>query len=270
MARKKSISTQVNADLAALREKVGRKREYLELLEGELANTRAIIQEFTEIYGARITPLETRYRRLQAVLEEITEDMSPPENGWRGRSGAKAGNSTNGHAQSREWTKVKVDGKSSLVKDPEYERKVHDLFRRLAKRFHPDLAQLEDEKQQRQKIMAEINRAYTAKDLEALENLEMESQNEGINQWSGPEAEIARLTLELRQLETMIFEVEQTIRELDLSPAMHLRGEMKGDRVARNDYFAELESDFREKISLLQEQLIALGADLTRVEFGEN
>lgn len=270
MSGKKGISTPVIADLAALREKVGRKREYLELLESELANTRAIIQEFTEIYGARITPLETRYRRLQAVLEEITADLAPPENGWRGKSAGNQGEPSNGHSHSREWTKIKAEAKPKPSYDPEYERKVRDLFRRLAKRFHPDTAELENDKKQREKIMATINVAYAAKDLEALENLEKENSGERLNKWSGPEAEIARLSLELRQLETMIFEIEQTIRELDLSQAMQMRSDMKGDRLMRSDYFGELEADFREKISLLQEQLMVLGADMSGVEFGEN
>ena len=67
--------------------------------------------------------------------------------------------------------------------------------------------------------------------------------------------------MELRQLEMMIFDIEQTIRELDLSPAMQMRSELKADQEDGRDSLSELELQFRNRISDLEEQLIAMGAE---------
>lgn len=253
---KKSISIQVNTDLEALRARVLRRREYLDLLETELTNTRAIVHEFTQLYNARIAPLENEQKRLSQLLEQWSVDLAPPPSGWQGRG--KRGQQpagANGHGE-QEPIKPKKRARSA---DPDYERKVRDLFRRLAKRYHPDLAQEGEDKKQFEKIMSEINQAYMAKDLKALEAL-AQAHSASLNRGSQlPAAELARLSLELRQLETMIFEIEQTIRELDLSPAMQMRGDANEERPHRRDILREMETDYRERISDLREQLIALG-----------
>jgi hypothetical protein len=255
-----SLSTALPPDLLALQARVARRREYMELLEVELSNTRAVIMEFTQVYSARIGPLENRHRQLQELLEKLTADFAPPDTEWKGRKGGQQQKAQNGHKN--EEPKPKPKKAKPAETDPNYERKVRDLFHRLAKQHHPDLAQAEEDKKRRVAIMAEINLAYSDKNLEALENLEKDHQLASGALWSGPEADLARLTMELRQLDTMIFEVEQLIRELDLSPAMQMRSSMKADRETGRDYFRDLEADYRSRIIDLQEQLIALGADL--------
>lgn len=261
MNPQKGLSTALPPDLLALQARVARRREYMELLEVELSNTRAVIMEFTQVYSARIGPLETRHRQLQEMLEQLTADLAPPDTEWKGRKGSQQQRAQNGHKSDEPQPKPKRV-KASVETDPNYERKVRDLFHRLAKRHHPDLAQEEEDKKRRVAIMAEINLAYSDKNLEGLENLEKDHQLSTGALWSGPEADLARLTMELRQLDTMIFEVEQLIRELDLSPAMQMRSSMKADRETGRDYFRDLEADYRARIVDLQERLIALGADL--------
>jgi|RifCSP13_1_1023834.scaffolds.fasta_scaffold02208_7 hypothetical protein len=258
--KKKNLSLQVDAEIEAVRERVFRRREYLDLLETELTNTRTIVQEFTHLYNQRIGPLEKEQRRLSRLLEQWSFDLAPPASGWQGRgkrTQPKPG--PNGQQHQQEPMEQK---KRSRPVDPDYERKVRDLFRRLAKRYHPDLTQEGEDKKQFEKIMAEINQAYMAKDLETLEAL---AQTHGSSLNSGsklPTAELARLKLELRQLDAMIFEIEQTIRELDLSPAMQMRGDANDGRPHRRDILREMEADYLAKIADLREQLLALGLEI--------
>jgi hypothetical protein len=269
MAKKKTQATkkrsqkslQVDAELAAIRARVQRRREYLDLLETELTNTRGIILEFTELYNERVAPLEREQRRLSRLLEKWALDLEPPANGWRGRGKRppKQANPNRHHGQQAQETIEKRKRVQKL--DPDYERKVRDLFRRLAKQYHPDLAQKGEDKKLFEKVMSEINQAYTAKDLKALEAL---AQAHGLNSRGHsrlPSAELARLKLELRQLDAMIFEVEQTIRELDLSPAMQMRGDTNDGRPHRRDILREMETDYHTRIDDLREQLMGLGLD---------
>ena len=266
MRTKKSLLSPIEADLAALRAKVARRREYLDLLEVELANTRAALQEFTLLYNTRIGPLEAQQKRLQQMLEQMTADQAPPASGWNGRKqqAKQKQSNRNEHRQNE----TIIEKKPVANSDPNYERKIRDLFRRLAKQYHPDMAQGAEQKKQHAEIMAEINQAYSAKNLEALEALAKRNGHAATTaKHSSPATEIARLSTELQQLETMIFEVEHTIRELDLSHAMQLRSEMKGERQDGRDFLSEMEAEVKARITELQEQLLGLGADFDFANF---
>jgi peptidoglycan hydrolase CwlO-like protein len=252
--------TQVGQEeLAALRAKVAHRREYLGILEMELFNTRAALQEFTAEYNARLGDLEAEYQRLESLMDAAFEE----EEAARQKPGA----SPNGRAYSKKARgshRQRPRHKASRLpraKDPEYERKIRELFRNLAKRFHPDLASEPDEKEQREQIMAKINAAYTARDLGALESLAKDYAAQ-VNGNSGePAAEFAHLKVELRHLEAMIFELEHTIRELDLSPAWQLRSEVNSERLAGRDMLGDMELNIKERIAELREHLLDLGVE---------
>lgn len=259
---KKSTSLQVDAEIQAVRSRVLRRREYLELLETELTNTRAIVHEFTQMYNERIGPLEKEHKRLSRLLEQWSADLAPPPNGWHGRS-RQTQEKTNANDRREDQKQPSVEKKKrARDMDPDYERKVRDLFRRLAKRYHPDLTQEGEDKKQFEKLMSEINQAYMAKDLKALEALAQVNSPDMNGGSRLPAAELARLKLELRQLDAMIFEIEQTIRELDLSPAMQMRGDANDGRPHRRDILRETEMDYRARINDLREQLLALGVEI--------
>jgi hypothetical protein len=123
------------------------------------------------------------------------------------------------------------------------------------------VAKDDEQRKHHEALMSEINQAYSAKNLEALRKLAEHKAEAAGEAASTPAAELARLIVELRQLEMMIFDIEQTIRELDLSPAMQMRSELKADQEDGRDSLSELELQFRNRISDLEEQLIAMGAE---------
>lgn len=57
-------------------------------------------------------------------------------------------------------------------------REMRTLFRGLARRFHPDLAEDDDDLARRQELMLQINAAWHDQDLDALRNLEHETAHE--------------------------------------------------------------------------------------------
>ena len=53
----------------------------------------------------------------------------------------------------------------------ELQKEAKGLYRELARRFHPDLAETEEIRQARTEVMAEINQAYRDQDLEKLKEM---------------------------------------------------------------------------------------------------
>lgn len=247
----KSLLPRIQEELNALRKKVAHRREYLKLLQFELMNTRAALQEFTDLYSARLGPLEAEYCRLEALMDEAIafEEAQAEASASKGKDAGRSGGRGN------EKREVTLKKKAS---DPEVEQKMRELFRNLAKRFHPDLVNDPKEKARRQGIMARINAAYSARDLPALESLARHTEVAANGHAPDPSAELAHLKMELADLEAMIFEVEHTIRELDLSPAMQLRSDYESERNAGRDLFIDLERSLKERIDELREHLFEL------------
>jgi len=245
-------------ELERLRAKVEHRKGYLELLELELFNTRKGLQEFTEAYNARLGELEKELNRLQHLMEARFEEEEKLREALPGGE-KKKGWRFYGRPQADDDEK---DSKAKLAnKDPEFEKKIRELFRNLAKRFHPDLAEGKRDKNEREKIMARINQAYSARDLRSLEKLTKQVGARDSGNAIGPQAEILRNKVELRQLETMIFEVEHTIREIDLSPALQLRNDLNFEKEAGRDFFADIESNIIDKIKEISDHLLELGVD---------
>lgn len=135
------------------------------------------------------------------------------------------------------------------------------MFRNLAKRFHPDLAGDDVDREQREKIMAQINEAYSSRDMKTLQSLAERAKASRNGSSRSPKVELARLKMELSDLEAMVFEVEHTIRELDNSPAMQMRTEYKIETQAGRDMLADLRESYQMRIDELREHLIDLGVE---------
>lgn len=260
MANSKSLTTRTQEEINDLRAKIDRQREYLDILEMELFNTRAYLQEFTDVYSRHIGPLESELNRLMGILEAETAYDAPPNPDAQFNSNPNPNKKTksNQTGQKGAHTRHRVPDDA---KDTDYENKIRELFRNLAKRFHPDLAGDDVDREKREKIMAQINNAYSSRDLKTLQSLAhmaKASKNGGSH---SPQAELVRLKMELSDLEAMVFEVEHTIRELDNSPAMQMRTEYKIETQAGRDMLSDLKESYQMRIDELREHLIDLGVE---------
>jgi hypothetical protein len=252
------LTHQTEEALKAIRAKVAHRREYLNILEMELYNTRQALQEFNNQYRTRLGTLELELNRLERILDD---NISTQESEQKSSGSTKAKEEQEGKDSSSAHSH-KPKNKLKSTKNPDYERKVREIFRNLAKRFHPDLTNDKDEKKRREEIMAKINQAYTSRDLELLQELAQDSEIQSNNQATGPDEEYMRFKIELRQLETMIFEVEHTIRELDTSPVMQMRTEAKTEENAGRDMLGNMEFDLKLRIAELREHLLDLGLEV--------
>jgi hypothetical protein len=259
------LQATADAELTKLRVRLNKKREYIAILELELFNTRVALHEFSVIYNEQIAPLENRLRQLRRKLYEVLEeqrgangdeppDFSEPDepeftyqdkgdNGWR-----------------------KIDDKKRKTPSPKQEEKIRDLFRELAKRFHPDLTNDPDEKKWRQEVMTKVNQAYAERDLKALQALAEQPDRPAPSSTQTREQEIAALKAELKRLDGVIADLKARIRHLEESPAWQLKLEARMQRRSGADLLTEMGNKLKEQIADLEEHLIVLGVELEEIE----
>ena len=265
----------VDGDLARLLILLAKKQEYIAILELELTNTRADLNSFTQVYNENIVPLHRRANHLRKLLyEELEKQRENDKDKWPDFPGA-AGASSNAEdgpqfpdeeKQEQNKTRQKKNGGAPNGKeerrDPKREEQIRDLFRKLAKRFHPDLTPDPEEKIEREEIMAQVNQAYTVRDLEALLKLDEAPDIARVNGSLSQAKQIVHIRAELKRLDLVITELETTIHQIDTSPIMQLRLETRMARSDGKELLTDMASDLKVQIKDLEEHLMVLGVEI--------
>lgn len=130
------------------------------------------------------------------------------------------------------------------------------LYRKLVRQYHPDLTTDPLERKRRNKLMAEINDAYSRQDAEALRTLD--TPGGGFN----PRESLA--SMQLRQLQQIASQLAQRIAELKRKRLELLNGEMMSLKVKTSlaaregrdllrEMADQLEADFAANLRRLDE-----------------
>jgi hypothetical protein len=125
------------------------------------------------------------------------------------------------------------------------------LYRKLARRYHPDLARSDADRAMSNEQMAEINQAYQAGDIPTLMRLAGVSLPYGVNLPQPPVQfvghPIAPMT-EQDQLDLHIKTVRQEIARLSRLPIVKLSLDVKLARHQRRDLLGEMAYDLQRKV----------------------
>jgi hypothetical protein len=160
------MKAQIVRRLSPEEEELARKREKLALLQAELAERELYLASLK----AELSAFEGRYLREVGVLYAQLDDWSAriaqlvaeEEGTVEAKSAA-----TEARAQAEESYAAahgEAAGAIEFTRSPELKK----LYRDVAKRVHPDLATDEADRAQRERLMAEANRAYQRGDVTAL------------------------------------------------------------------------------------------------------
>lgn len=263
----KSLQSTADAELTRLRIRLNKKREYIAILELELFNTRVSIHEFMVLYNERVGHLEEYLRNLRRKLYEVLESQRPEEQEPDADAFAQEAEEEEFTYQERDenngWRKIGKAKKSKY--SPKMEEQIKNLFRELARRFHPDLTSDPEEKKWREEIMTRVNQAYSSRDLKALRSLAEQPDRPVDSPNQTKEQEIAGLKTELKRLDGVIADLKARINHLEESPAWQLKLEARLKRRSGADLLTELEAKIKEQIADLEEHLIVLGIDLEEI-----
>jgi len=234
------------AEFEALSRELADKELDLATLENELS-------EFETRYAAQVGIL---FAELDVLDREIARELMRlhPEDKYR-----------QGFRQAERKAETSQDAVNEKVKQPEKKpyrptEEIKNLYRKVAKIIHPDLATSESERAYRTALMARANAAYKAGDKQALEQILYEWEHGGEKSFfTRPELEPSD------QLDRLIAQIKDRLQELDRRIAGLKKSELyqlmlkveRADREGR-DLLGEMAKDLQRKIQAAQELLDSL------------
>lgn len=259
--------------IAALQALLDELRPQLVEAEAQLAELMAAISTFEYRVRARLESLSHRLDGLQADIDDLRRRLrqyqadwleaeaplpgakQPDENLRFDESAASAGSYR--YRAAADSPRPAPEGKRLVS--------LKQLYRGLARRFHPDLALDETDRAWRTNLMMAINAAYAAGDLEALERLAEEPDSISSIPDS-PDKLAAALQREVDRCRRRLAEIATEKATLERHDSARLMHRAERAAAAGRDLLAELAADLRRRISEKMVERDVLETQLEEVE----
>ncbi len=253
------MNAEIVRHLSPEEEELAKKREELALLQAELAerelylaNLRAALSTFEGRYLREVGVL---YAELDDWKAKIAQLIAEEEGTVEARSAA-----TKARAQAEESYSA-AHGEAARAAEFTPSPELKKLYRDVAKRVHPDLATDGADRAQRERWMAEANRAYQQGDVDALRRIleEYESSPESV-QGTGVAADLVRVIRQIRQLQKRLVQIKLEITSLGASDSAKLK--VKAEEVINQgrNLLAEMAQDVKRRIDIERRQFETLSA----------
>ncbi len=194
------------------------------VVEKMMERDREIHQLFHEILKRRKLGKKSR-KQIKEVYETLQEEgiISPEEDETVNSFSEEFADAFSQAETSSEEGSQEASQRSAVSDPPANQRKIRDIFLRLASRFHPDKVTDSETQEQYTAIMQEVNQAYQQGDFAKLLEIErkqhdtatMSDQEEGE---TSTEKERSQLTRENELLAQQYEEIKQELRYLRRTP----------------------------------------------------
>jgi len=241
-------------ELAGIEEELGQAELDLATVQAEL---RAFRQRYVRTVGTRYAQLD----EIEARIAELLAAANPDD-----PTAAAQAQTASAHAAE---TRQAVEGEAGTASAPEDfkpSEELRQLYRKVAKLVHPDLATDPAERVRRHRFMAEANAAYAAGDMARLEAIlrEWESSPESVP-GDGTGAELVRTIRTIALCKARLDAIAKEIAELRGSDLLQLRAKVLVAESAGQDLLATMAADLDCQIEQAQARhdAIARKADRT-------
>jgi len=133
--------------------------------------------------------------------------------------------------------------------DPEFEKELKKMYRKLALKYHPDLAKDESQKKKFHLIMSKINEAYKNRDLETLNKYMQQAEREEKIAKETPQEKLARLKEEYKIVLNIIAKLKAELNDLKSSETYLLKEKVERTKMEGKDSLEELATSIKEEIA---------------------
>jgi hypothetical protein len=230
----------------ALCKELAEKELELATLENELAF-------FERIYAQRVGKL---YVELDQLDAEIARELHRLHHDTEHQAIYEAAEQK-AHAN-RQAVDEKLSGEAQ--KSPAPSEEVRNLFRKIAKIIHPDLATDEEDRAFRTRLMARANAAYKSNDKAALEQIFKEWEHRG----EQPAPETSQLAFDdilerqINQIQARIRKIETRIEILKKSDLYQLMSRVELANKHGQDLLGEMAVNIQTQINAARDLLLRL------------
>ncbi len=256
------INNNEQREINRLLQAIDEKRGQVEELTVTKEHLKAEVDLFQHRYNAHVghvyleldkVDLETKeYRlRLQLRRENISEEEIE----------ARVESCFRENRARIDASEVQKEDEQNSQKDalPDKEAKhLQSLYRKLAKRFHPDKAEQPEEQNRREQLMPLINRAYHEQDIQILERLSIGETDFSIDTEDTTAVKRERLQTELRSLNRATAELRSEINRVKTGRTYRLKEQVETAEKNGQDLLTTLAGDLKRKVQSSRSQLTRL------------
>jgi len=241
------------AELAGLESELAQKELDLSTLQAEVG---AFELHYLQLVGAKLAELDA----VKALIAEAFARLHPADQQAK-REAREA------RAQAEETKQAHQDAVAQPSKSACFQpsESLKSLYKEAAKKVHPDLANDEKDREERNRVMAEINEAYRNGDEERIKNLlrEWVDSPEAI---SGEDigAKLVRTIRKIAQVRRRLSTVKTDMAALIGSEIHRLYTLFKEAKAAGHDLLNEMVAKLEEEIQKEKSKLDQLLAGLRR------
>jgi hypothetical protein len=251
----------MGSEIAARRkpeeEELAKKRAELARLEAELGERELALASFR----AELAAFEGRYLRAVGVLYAELDDINAQiaERIAQQLGSQQATQDATEARQRAQESYAAAHGETAGAPEFAPTAELKSLYREVAKKVHPDLTSDPADRNIREKMMAEANRAYERGDADALRRIleEYEGSPDAV-QGTGVAADLVRVIRKITQARNRLAQIEEAIAQLRSSEIAELMARAEEYRKQGRDLLAELAEGVRKQIAASRQRLASL------------
>ncbi len=228
-------------ELQAKRRELAQLRKNLADMELQLSTEKAELNLFEiryqEVVGAKYAEMDI----VKAQVLSLASKLYPKADTFR-----EEAESAREHAKEYSEKNEKVTNAQKEFSPPENLKK---LFRRVAKKIHPDLSSSTEEREKRNELMAKLNQAYDKLDEEGIRSILIEWEAESpIEDTLELGEQLERVVRQLAQIRGRLYNISGELEDLNLSEMFQLKNNIELAAKEGRDLLQEIANDIEEKI----------------------
>ena len=255
------INTINEKETTRLLDAIEAKREQVEELTVTIEELKSEVDVFQHRYNAHISQHYLELDKVELEMKEYSlrlqlrrENVSEEEIEARVESCFRT-------SRARVDAYKEVDDSQPTPQEDEIPapktKHLQTLYRKLAKRYHPDKAIDTKEQHRREQLMPLINRAYHEHDIQTLERLSFGETESDISEKTAAEKRAA-LQVELRSLNRAASELRLEINRLKTGRTYQLKQQVENAKKAGTDLLSGLAKDLERKVKASRSHLARL------------
>ncbi len=241
-------------ELQAKRRELADLRRELADKELELSTEHAQLHLFERRYQSVVGQLYAELDQVKAQVLGLASKLFPKAENFREEA-------ESAREQAREFKE-----ENPVVENPDKEfnppENLKKLFRRVAKKIHPDLASSPAERERRHDLMAKLNQAYDSMDEETIRSILLEWEvQEPVHEKLELGEQLVQVLSQVSQVRKRLVEISNELENLKLTEMFQLKANIESAELEGRDLLQEIADDIEEKIRKTKSQIRDLAYD---------